>query len=713
MQQSQPTQIHNHATHKESLFSSKKDVKVYASFRLRRLSVLRNLFFLAMIILLSRAVYLQVVTDFYYKSMQNQRTAVVTKHAQRGMIFDRNNQVLAHNLRTYRVAADPSLLTPKQVDILVRELPKIYPDVDPQVLRKRLSKHHRRDALIKRHATQAQVKQTKAAKIPLLYYQKMTRRVYPKKELAGPVLGFVRIVEDPNLPGGRSGIEQAYDWLLQGSDIRYGSQKDGRRRIINGMIPKNSSAGRSLKLTIDMRIQQLAEAHLKDQVREMEAKSGVAVVMDPFTGDVLALAQVPSYDPNRYNEYPVSSYHNRIVSHPIEPGSTIKPFLIAAALNEKIIGLDTKFLGHDGRFRLGEHLIRDSHPVKELSTLEVIKYSSNIGAIQVAQQLGKKRYYSYLKNFGFGDLTNIGLNNESRGKLRSVNEWGQVHLGTFSYGYGFSATPLQLAQALCVIANGGKLVTPRLVKAILNAKGKVIDEIPVQVKRTVISKKVADIVTRGLIMVTEKGGTGYRSQVEGYVVAGKTGTARKIDPSKNKKGYSSSHFRASFMGFAPAHNPRLVIYINVDEPQVEHYGGKVAAPIFAKIVAEALPFLGVPASKKQREKIRFEKTSRHHPLQVRTERSIEYQPWWLKDRFLTNAPEALIVPELRGKDLQSVFKILAPFDLDVKVTGSGVVVNQSPESGELLPKDQMIQLTLQRPNILAHRPDTAEFASNK
>lgn len=699
---------------KTYIYQKHKEGKIPADFRLRRLSLLRNLFLFGVIILLTRAAYLQVGTDHYYKTMKDQRSAVVTKYAQRGLILDRNGHILANNVRTYRVTTDPSLLKDHEIEEMISKLPQIYKRGDkrgdkklsPKVLRRRISNKSRRDALIWRHATQKEVNATKKAIPHKIFYINTTRRVYPKKELAGALLGFVRIIEDPNNSGGQSGIEQAYNYILQGSDIQYESHKDGRRKVVSvrGMLPntKVSSAGQSIKLTIDMRIQQITEAHLRDQVNEMEAKSGVAVVMDPHTGDILALAQVPIYDPNEYFNYSASHYPNRAVSFPLEPGSTIKPFLVAAALNEDVIRPDTKFSGHDGRFRLGEHWIRDSHAMREMSTLEVIKYSSNIGAIQIAQQLGKKLYYSYLKSFGFGDLTHVGLNNESRGRLRSVNEWGQVHLGTFSYGYGFSATPLQIAQAMCVIANGGKLIAPRLVKEFLNAEGEMVDKIDVQEKRRVISKSVASAVTRGLVMVTKKGGTGVRSQVEGYMVAGKTGTAHKIV--RGKKGYQSDLVSASFVGFVPAYAPRLVMYINIDEPQVEHYGGKVAAPVFSKIAAEVLPFLGVQASQKQKN---VSNTIQPRLKSRSLKPILDYKPWWSKDRFLMNAPANMIVPELRGKDLATVFKELKPLSLDVQVTGSGVVISQYPEPGELLPKNRILKVTLERPSVLAHTPTGA------
>ena len=373
-----------------------KEHIIPAAFQEKRLGQLINILVFAMGLLIIKAIFLQVGSKKQYDKKRSQQTATIVNRGQRGSIVDRNGQVFAHNIRRYNLSADPSRLKDKEKEEMIKKLPQIFNDLNPKILRKRLYRKKSRYALIKQNASTEEKQKVESQIKGRVHVSKSMQRIYPKKSLAGPLLGFVEVVEDPTRPGGRSGIERAYENTLKGQKYTIIHERDGRQKVFAGEMlfnDKNARSmserkrGKSVRLTIDMRIQQLAEDYLSDQVNEMEARSGVAVVMDPYNGDVLALAQVPSYDPNEYFNYNYSFHQNQAVSHPIEPGSTIKPFLIASALNEKLITPETKFPGYDGRFKLGIHVIRDSHGVKELNTLEIIKFSSNVGAIQVAQIL--------------------------------------------------------------------------------------------------------------------------------------------------------------------------------------------------------------------------------------------------------------------------------------------------------------------------------------
>lgn len=389
----------------------------------------------------------------------------------------------------------------------------------------------------------------------------------------------------------------------------------------------------------------------------------------------------------------------------------MKPFLVAAALNESVVGVSSRFQGMGGQYKLGRFTIRDSHAVSDMSTLEIIKFSSNVGAIQLAQMVGKHTFYSYLKSFGFGELTQIKLFGEISGKVYELKDWNPINLGTMSYGYGLSVTPLQMTQALSAIANGGELIAPRIALAITNSLGEIEEELPVRHVRRVISERVARQVTRGMMMVTEPGGTAPTARVHGYRVAGKTGTAHKA----GQGGYSEAVV-ASFMGFAPAHRPRLAIYISIDEPKKEKYGGKVAAPVFARIVSEALPFLGVPPDDRitvgrSSSRGRSKRTTRSEP-EMPLIKSLDHTPWWSKDRFLMSATEDMFVPDVKGMSLASALERLKSYQVDVSVSGSGIVISQSPESGELLPSQDRIELTLQRPSLLHRKPTGAPLLAD-
>ena len=673
-----------------------------ANLQLNVVATLTNLFVIGLLIFLARAFHLQMINDSFVKKLKQQRTALVTDSGTRGNIFDRNAQVLAQNVKSYKIQLDPTQLDDKEIKHLLTHLPTIFPGIELDKLETRLRNKARREALISKNASYQQYEKLKKLTKKFIGLTATLKRIYPKGKLAGPFLGFVSLYKDHLNSAGRAGIEQAYDWALSGHDVLYETQKNGRKYTapVSGALYKRSSDGRSIMTTIDMRLQQITEAYLSEQVEDMGAKQGVAVVMDPHTGDILAVAQVPTYDPNKYNTSQ-TSYQNIFISSQVEPGSTMKPFLIAAALNENLINVNSRFPGMGGTIKLGRFQVKDSHKVEDdMSTLEIIKFSSNIGAIQVAQLLGKNTFYSYLKNFGFGDLTNIGLYGEIEGKVYELKKWNPVNLATMSYGYGLNVTPIQMTQALCAIANGGQLIMPRVVKALTNEQGEIQEEFPVRVVRRVISEKVAKRVVRGMEMVVEPGGTAPAARINGYRVAGKTGTTRKVK--KEGGGYSKTKKAASFMGFAPANNPRLAIYINIDEPKKETYGGKVAAPIFAKIVSEALPFMGVPPdetirAKPRRRKRRRVNNTNHQVMLIKT---LDNNPWWSKDRFLTRASEDMVIPDLKGYDLPTALQKLNKYDLEVKVKGSGVIVSQSPESGELLESHGKIELTLARPSLL-------------
>ncbi len=686
-----------------------------ADLQLNVVAFFNQLFILCMIGFLGRAFYLQVINESFLKKLTKQRTAVLRHHATRGNIFDRNSQILAQNIKTYKISLDPHQLDETIINRIIEASPAIFGQkFEIEKVEPRLRNKARREAMIVRHASYEQVQAFKKLTTKYVGVSETTKRIYPKKDLAGPFLGFVSIIKDHLNNAGRAGIEQAYDWALSGEDIIYESQRNGLNMVapVSGAIHIGSSDGRSIMTTIDMRLQQITEAYLSEQVEEMGAKQGVAVVMDPNNGDILAVAQVPSYDPNRYFEPQFKGHHqNMFISSQSEPGSTMKPFLVSAALNERVVSPSTRFPGLGGKFKLGRFTIRDSHSVEDMSTLEIIKYSSNVGAIQLAQAVGKHRFYSYLKGFGFGEPTQIKLYGEISGKVHPLKSWNPVNLGTMSYGYGISVTPIQIVQALSAIANGGELIAPRVVRAITNDLGEIEEEFPIRRVRRVISKRVARLVTRGMEMVAEPGGTGMNARVNGYKVAGKTGTAHKAGDGS----YSDKRVVASFMGFVPSKSPRLAIYISVDEPVKEQYGGKVAAPIFSKIVSEALPFLGVPpddsiVARPSRQKRRYQKTAQEHPVTLIKE--VDDTPWWSKDRFLTRATEDMVVPDVKGLNLNKALKRLKQFGLQIRVSGSGVVVSQSPESGELLPDDHQVEVTLKRPQLVNREPSRATLITD-
>ncbi len=689
-------------------------IEAPASFDVSRLAFLCNFLIAVMLFALGgRALYLQVLSSHYYKLQQQQQLSHIKQLGWRGVIFDRNGHVLANTVRTYLLDIQPRKVSAENLRLVARRLPELVSGVDLNLMRTleewSLLPEEQRPAYKRlfRHATpeeRAKVFRELGRFVNSLELQK---RVYPKGDLAGSLIGHMPINSDFTRQPIR-GVERSYEALLRGVDRDITTARDSKLKSlqVDKMIPDEPMKGSSLKLTIDMRIQQITEAHLNDCVRDMSAISGVAVVMDPNNGDILAMAQSPSYDPNRYNTYPAEEHAMRFSNHAIEamyePGSTIKPILVAAALNEKVVGPETMFSGMGGAYTLGRFRVTDTHPLKEMTTLEVIQHSSNVGAIQIATLLGRANYYNYLIRFGFGASTEVGLEKELSGRLRNITDnknQSSVVLGSWSYGYGFSATPLQMAQSMSVIANGGNLVGSRVVREILHDSGEV-EELSPLLRRRVVRESVTKTVTQALVSVVEAG-TGKRARVDGYVVAGKTGTTKKFQSSTNS--YSSTSVLTSFLGFAPAEAPRFVVYVIIDEPKnlPKPSGGLVAAPVFAKIAKEVLPYLGVPPTRAQQSSAHS--TSRAVSSRASSEVTIDYRPWWSKDRFFrSDASQEELVPDLKGKDFPSMLAALKELRADVEISGSGVVVSQTPEAGELLPRGRRFKVQMERPAVVRH-----------
>ena len=638
--------------------------------------------------LVCRAWFLQVKNNeaFMERARGQQRTEIKVK-GKRGAIVDRNGHQLAVS------ALVPSLYAvPKKIKDPIGVARKLAPIIglDEAKLAKRLSKNNS-FVWIKRKMRPSESDQVKALEIKGIAFRSESKRFYPNQSVAGAVIGFA------GMDGkGLEGIERDCESLLQGHELRVKGLRDalGQAALPSGSIRHTDRMGATVELTLDTRIQQLAERALIDQVAKMDANGGVVVVMDPYSGDLLAVAQTPAFDPNQFRSSAPGDWRNRSVTDVLEPGSTIKPLLIASALDAQVVRADAIFDGHKGRLRVGRKVITDVHPEERIELLDIIKVSSNVGAVQVAQRLGKDKWYQYLRAFGFGQKSGLALRGEQVGTLRNARKWGQIHLATSSYGYGFSATPIQIARAYSVLANGGMLVEPRLIRRILSSTGDVIEERPIRITERVISQAAALAAREGLIRVTQKGGTGTKARVDGYVVAGKTGTAYKVDPAVG--GYNRDKVWASFAGFVPANNPALVIYVAVDEPKKAQYGGVVAAPIFAQIAEESLPYLGIGHTKGQHTTV----TQPRAKLRPSFSQVPKAWRWWVEDPKLAANREKSVVPDVLGLTLNQAISQLRTRTLDLNVDGAGVVVHQSPEGGRLVPLNTAIKLELKRPSEL-------------
>lgn len=539
----------------------------------------------------ARLVYLQVLQhERLWAESEKQYAETVEINTGRGLIFDRNHGLLATNIEVDSVYVNPGEVI--DAGRTARQLAETL-HLEPQKVRRKI-RSGRHFVWIKRKAPLDEVARLRRLALPGVGFFRESRRFYPKRQLAASTLGFVGLDNQ-----GLEGIEHYYDSLLKGTTRRAFVERDARgRRLINTEtgLP-GPSPSRDLELTLDEVIQFFTEEALRRQVRRFRARGGVAIVMEPATGEVLALASEPTFNPNRFNAFDPRRWRNPAVTFAYEPGSIFKPVVAAAVLEEGAAVPQDIFFCENGKMRIGKTSIGEAanHRFGWLSLSQIIIKSSNIGAIKMAQKLGERRFYEYIRRFGFGQKLEIDLPGESPGVLRPLRSWSGLSLASISFGHEISVTPLQMITAMAAIANGGTLVRPRLARAVWKNGERVQTFRTVRVRRVLSEKTSRQMVDMLKAVVRE--GTGKKAAVPGFEVAGKTGTAQKIDPETHA--YSKTDYVSSFIGFVPAEAPRLVILVMIDEPRVKYWGGEVAAPAFRDIAARTLRYLNVPSSKER------------------------------------------------------------------------------------------------------------------
>lgn len=536
------------------------------------------LFFILLAILGARAYTLQIVqSEWLSQKLMDQVTKKELLSSRRGAIYDCNRVELAVSLDVDSLYARPRLMQNKKD--AAQKLCSILGIPRDKILS--IIQNKQSFVWVKRKITPEQSEKIKDLKISGLGFIKEAQRFYPHKELAGQLLGFVGVDSQ-----GLEGIEREFDKQIKGASGYLLVNRDalGRDLFPEGIKKVDSLRGYNLVLTIDKNIQYIVEKELQAAVTAARARSGLAVAMDPRTGEILASAVAPAFNPNQGTSSG-SIWKNRAITDVFEPGSTFKPFVVGSALEEGVVKPADIYDCENGSYPIGGRIIHDAHPHGLLSVTEVIKFSSNIGASKIAQHLGRERFYNYIRKFGFSQETGIELPGEVSGYIPHASQWREINLGTISFGQGVSVTALQMAAAYSSIANGGLLMRPYLVKKIQEDSGAVIQEAGPAIIRRVISEQSARMLREMLMTVTEDGGTGQKARVEGFEVAGKTGTAQKI--AANGKGYSDKCI-SSFVGFIPAQDPKLTIVVVIDEPQGVTYGGVVAAPAFSKMAEQIL-----------------------------------------------------------------------------------------------------------------------------
>lgn len=516
---------------------------------------------------------------------QHQKT--VSLEGARGTIVDRHGKVLAMNLEVPSVFGVPTALdSPAKT---ARSLSPVL-HVRADELERKL-RQDRGFVWLARKLDPEQGRRLEHMPMEGIGVVLEGRRFYPKGPLLSHVLGFAGMDGE-----GLEGIERRYESHLHGERRVTVLQRDalGRTVFPKGLAAEQSPApGHRLMVTIDEVIQYIVEKELEEAVARTQAKSGTMIVLEPRSGALLALAVSPRFDPNSVSALGPDRWRNRALTDAYEPGSTMKAILAAAAIEEGVMRPDTPVFGEQGRMTVANTMIHDHEKLGWLSFAQVIQKSSNIGAAKAGMALGEQRLYRYLQSFGFGERTEIDLPGESAGLLKHPRAWGRRTVASISMGQEIGVTPMQMVSAVAAIANEGVLMRPYAVSEIRDAQGQVRKQVLPQVKRRVISPETARAVTAILEgVVTE--GTGGKAAIAGFRVAGKTGTAQKIDPRTGT--YSASRFVSSFVGYVPADSPRLAMIVVIDEPQGEAWGGTVAAPVFNRVGEQVLNYLGVSSN---------------------------------------------------------------------------------------------------------------------
>lgn len=502
----------------------------------------------------------------------------------RGDILDRNMKKLATTIDSFSLSACPAEIEAPVVDS--RKMAGVL-GINRRRLEKKL-KIKKKSILLKRKISPALASAIKKMDIKGLFFQNDVIRLYPNRHLAAQVIGFTGTDNS-----GLEGLEYQYNSILKGRTAKMSVTRDGAGRSLGTMkLVQQRLKGESLVLTIDGAIQYVCESALKKAVIDNMAKSGMAIVMRPATGEILSMAMYPEFNPNSFLDFKKGSWRNRTVTDPFEPGSVMKIFVAATALDRGLCTSKSIFFCENGAYSIGDFVVHDTHSHGWLTLKQIVKYSSNIGAAKISAVLGRKALYDSLASFGFGRKTFVGCPGETSGILRPFTEWSDIDTGAIAFGQGISVSALQLIDGVSAIANNGILMKPLLVKAVIASNGKIRKIYrPKPVKR-VISINTSRYIKRMMRSVVEQGGTGTEAAVDGYSVCGKTGTAQKA--ARNGNGYSKTRYTAVFAGFAPEANPQLAVLVVIDEPERSHYGGTVAAPAFKKIMAESLNYFHIP-----------------------------------------------------------------------------------------------------------------------
>ena len=653
----------------------------------------------------ARLVYLQVSKHegLTNRARQQQQNAIETS-PQRGDLLDRQGRELARSVQTVSLFVDPDGLTTGELECTATQLAKVIGGRQSDLFNQLQATQNqkKRFVWIVRRLDAEKAAPVVAMNLPGLQAVLEPKRFYPNGSLASHVLGFV------GLDGqGLAGVEQAYNEKISGEPGQLFVEKDAIGRPYES-VEVAAKQGQTVVLTIDQSIQYQVERALQGAVERAHAKSGSAIVLDPRSGEILALANSPSFDPNAVADSPADNRRNWALQNVYEPGSTFKIVAYSAAIEKGLAKPDDKIDCQMGAITVAGRVVHDHKAFGTLTLTEALAKSSNVAAIKLGLRVGNESMYDFMTRFGFGAKTGVELPGETSGILRKVERWQPSSMGSLAMGQEIGVTPVQMAAAFGALANDGLRIAPHLVREIRNSAGVVVYSAQPE-QRRVVSAQTA-VALRGMLESVTVNGTAKKAQLDGYSAAGKTGTAQKIDPKTHA--YSATKYIGSFVGFAPASNPQVVIIVVMDEPAGAYHGGDVAAPVFREIAEQILPAMGVmpdvetksappliaqvEANPETAAKVREAQTRADEERKATMPTVASNSSRSGEVVYASSKNRAILMPDLRGRSVRDVARTCAQLGLHVEAKGEGKVLRQKPSAGSEVNSGQVVYIDFGR-----------------
>jgi len=604
---------------------------------------------------------------------ERQQMKIEKIQAERGLIYDRNNVLLAYNRNDATFYLDLSLATKKVKKELARKFSKLTGKTTTYFLSKMKGKN--KTVTLAQHIPLSAAAELLSLKLPGYYYRKGISRVYYYNNFASYILGYVN-----KQYKGINGVENYFNKQLAGTNGQRLVERDANGKIITVKEDKTKNAipGNNLFLTINKTYQKILKEELTRGLKKYKGNYSLGIIMNPNNGEILALANSSGFNPNDYWQYNDAERKNRAITDTYEPGSTLKSITIAALLDQNLINEKDKVFAENGRYKFKNTYVSDTHKLGWITASDVIKYSSNIGIGKLVQKIDDDTYYKYLRGFGFGNYTSVSLPGEVKGKLKKPDIWSKISKEFMSFGYEIAVTPLQLITAYSALVNGGKLYKPQIIKKITNAAGNIVYNASPDLVRTVISKRTSQRV-RNILATVIDGGTGVKAKIKFITVGGKTGTSQRLIDGK----YSKNQYNSSFVGFFPLDNPEIICLVLVNSPKIGKYGGQVAAPIFKKISERIIKndynkFLNDKKGLLNKNDIKtvYNKSDKQNKANLK-KMALDFNRGISKNR-------KNVMPNLMNRTLTEAISILSKLGLRFKVNGTGKIVKQSIKPGAKL-----------------------------